>query len=457
MTQDRGHWGSRLGFILAAAGSAVGLGNLWKFPYLAWENDGGVFVLSYLVAVALFGLPIMIAEFMLGRRAQANPVVAFARLGNRAWSGVGWLGVTAAAVILSYYTVIAGWSLKLFVQCLGWSFGGYPAAGAADFGRFLADGWQQLLLALLFSGLTAFIVYKGVGSGIERGSKIMMPALALILLYILITALVLPEAGAGLAHLFVPKISSFRAEMILEGLGQAFFSLSLGLGAMIAYGSYLKKDVSLPRAALSVTLLDTGMAVVAGIIMFSIIHSIPGMRDQVSASSIGMLFVTLPKLFYTQMPGGALLGPLFFVLLAFAALTSTISLLEVLVSLLVDRQGMTRPRATLLSAGAVFLGSCLSALSLGAVSWLSSFSLFSGKPGVLATLDHLAANWMLPLGGLFTTVFVGWFLGRDAARDELGAGGRGALFAVWLWLIRVVCPLGILALLLAIAMGKDFS
>ncbi|NMB76743.1 MAG: sodium-dependent transporter [Myxococcales bacterium] len=456
MAEERGHWGSRLGFILAAAGSAVGLGNLWKFPYLAWENDGGVFVLSYLAAVALFGLPIMIAEFMVGRRAQANPVVAFRKLGNRAWSGVGWLGVAAAAVILSYYTVIAGWSLKSFVQCLGWSFAGYDDGAPAEFGGFLSNGPLQILLTLLFSGLTAFIVYRGVGSGIERGNKIMMPALALILLYILVTALTLPAAGEGLAHLFVPRFSTWKPAMILDGLGQAFFSLSLGLGAMIAYGSYLKKDVSLPRAALSVTLLDTGVALVAGIIMFSIIHSIPGMKDQVSASSIGMLFVTLPKLFYTQMPGGALLGPLFFVLVAFAALTSTISLLEVLVSLLVDRQGMTRPRATLLSAGAVFAGSCLSALSLGAVSWLSSFSVFSGKPGVLSTLDHLAANWMLPLGGLFTTIFVGWFLKKDAARDEL-AGGRGWLFTLWLWLIRVVCPLGILALLLAIVMGKDFS
>ena len=454
---ERGNWGSRLGFVLAAAGSAVGLGNLWKFPYLAWENGGGAFVLVYLLAVALLGLPIMMAEFVVGRLAQASPVPALEKLGGRGWSLVGWLGVASAAVILSYYTVIAGWSLSSLVQCLGWSFGGYQEPAQDAFSIFLSNGWLQVLLTFLFSILTAVIVYFGVGSGIERASKIMMPALALILVYILVTALTLSQAGAGLKKLFVPDFSTLRPQAALEGMGQAFFSLSLGLGAMITYGSYLKKEVSIFRSALSVVIFDTAVALVAGIIMFSIILSIPELKNQLSGSSIGMLFVTLPRLFYTAMPGGVLLGPLFFVLVAFAALTSTISLLEVLTSLLVDRRGWSRPRACLLSALGVFAGSVLCALSLGALPALSTFELFAKKGGLLATLDHLAANWMLPLGGLLTTIFVGWFLGRKNSMKELGLERESPAFKIWLWLVRVLCPLAIAAMLVAVISGKDFS
>ncbi len=457
MASQRGHWGSRLGFILAAAGSAVGLGNLWKFPYLAWENGGGAFLLVYLVAVVLLGLPIMMAEILVGRRAQASAVPAFTALGGRGWSVVGWLGVLSGAVILSYYTVIAGWSLRSFFQCVQWSLGSYPPDAGARFGAFLADGTQQVLLTTGFTLLTAFIVYRGIGSGIERASKVMMPVLLSILLYLVVTTLTLPGRTAGLSHLWLPRLDALPPQGALLAVGQAFFSLSLGLGAMIAYGSYLSRKESLAGSAAWVVVCDTMVALLAGTAMFIIIHSIPGLDQRVSGSTVGMLFITLPELFYTQMPGGVVLAPLFFVLVAFAALTSTISLGEVVASLLIDRKGWSRPRATLASTVVVYAGSLLCALSLGAQPALSTFEVFAGKAGLLSTLDHLAANWLLPLGGLGTTIFVGWRLARKDLLEELGLRRPTWLFHAWVWLLRVVAPLAIVALLAMVVAGKDLS
>ncbi|MBP7126171.1 sodium-dependent transporter [Myxococcota bacterium] len=457
MRGDRGTWGSHLGFILAAAGSAVGLGNLWKFPYLCWENGGGAFVATYLVAVAILGFPLMMAEILVGRRAQASAVPAFAALGGPGWAGLGALGVLSGVVILSYYTVIAGWSIRSFVLCLEWSFQGYPADAGARFPAFLADGPQQVLLTTAFSLLTAFVVYRGVGSGIERASKVMMPGLLAILAYLLVTALSLPGSGEGLRHLFAPRFQDLPPQGALLGVGQAFFSLSLGLGAMVAYGSYLSPKERIGRTAAWVVGLDTAVALVAAMVMFSLLHSIPGLSERVSGSTVVMLFVTLPELFYTQMPGGVVLGPLFYVLVAFAALTSTISLGEVATSFLVDRWGLRRSRATVLSAAVIWVGSVACALSLGASPALSSFRFFEGKDGLLATLDHLAANWMLPLGGLGTAVFVGWFLPADAVAEELGLRRDGPAFRLFRLALRVVAPLAILGLLMMVVTGKDLS
>ena len=456
MSNERGHWGSRLGFVLAAAGSAVGLGNLWKFPYISWENNGGAFVFIYLIAVVVLGLPIMIAEILVGRRAQLSPVPAFERLGGRGWSAVGWLGVAAGAVILSYYMVIAGWSLWSFYKCAVWSLTEYDAA-SLDFDGFLADGWLQVALTAAFSVMTAGIVMRGIGGGIERATKIMMPVLIAIMLYLVGTALTMDGRDAALEHIFVPRFSELPPAGVLEAVGQAFFSLSLGLGAMIAYGSYISKKESILRSALWVVALDTGFALLAAVGMFTIIFSVPGLEERVSGSTVGMLFITLPDLFYTEMPGGAVLAPLFFVLVAFAALSSTISLGEVVTSLMVDRRGWSRPKATVICSGTVFVGSILAALSVGAVAPLSELELFDGKAGVLATLDHLAANYLLPLGGLGTTVFVGWFLGKRNVLEELGLERPNAPFWIFLWSLRVAAPLAILALLVAVLAGWDFS
>lgn len=318
MTPTRGHWGSRLGFVLAASGSAVGLGNLWKFPYITWENHGGAFVIVYLCAVALLGLPIMMSEILIGRRAQLSPVPAFEKLGGRGWTAVGWLGVIAGVVILSYYTVIAGWSLRSFFQCVGWSISGYPGEGEAGrlFGPFLANGALQVGLTAIFSVMTTIIVFRGIGGGIEKATKIMMPILLLILLYLVGTALTMEGRGEALLVIFKPDFSKLPATGFLEAMGQAFFSLSLGLGAMIAYGSYISKNESIFQSAAAVVVLDTLVAMLACVAMFTIIFSVPSLKatlmdPEQSVSTAGMLFTVLPELFYTTMPGGVFLAPLF--------------------------------------------------------------------------------------------------------------------------------------------------
>jgi len=453
----RDNWGSRIGFVLAAAGSAVGLGNLWKFPYITWQNHGGGFVIVYLLAVFVIGLPLMMSEILIGRATQQSPVPAFSRLGGRKWESVGWLGVASGTVIQSYYMVIAGWSLYSFVQCVGWSFNGYTAPVETAFAAFLANGPLQIGLTLLFTLLTAFIVYRGIGGGIEKATKVLMPVLLLILVYLVGTTLTMEGRNEALAKIFVPDFSQLSDQGFLEALGHAFFSLSLGLGAMIAYGSYLDKKESIFKSAIWVVVLDTIVALLACIAMFTIILSVPRLHDHVSGSTVGMLFITLPDLFYTEMPGGVVLGPLFFILVAFAALTSTISLGEVGTSLLIDFAGWRRSRATVVMTAAVFVGSILSALSLGAFGPLSSFSVFHGKEGVFATLDHLAANWMLPIGGFFITLFVGWKLGSKFCMKEFSLEKPNAAFYIWLWIIRIVAPAAILALIINVIMGKDFS
>ena len=457
MANGRGNWGSRIGFILAAAGSAVGLGNLWKFPYITWHNNGGAFVVVYLLAVFVIGLPLMISEIMIGRATQLSPVPAFTKLGGKKWSFPGWLGVASGCVIQAYYMVISGWSLRSFVQCLGWSIHGYTAPGEAEFGAFLSNGMLQIGLALAFTLITAFIVYRGIGGGIEKATKILMPALFAILLYLFCTALTMEGRNEALAKIFIPHFSTLSDQGFLEALGHAFFTLSLGLGAMVAYGSYLDKKESIVRSALWVVLLDTIVALLACITMFTIIFSVPGLESHVSGSTVGMLFITLPNLFYTEMPGGIVLAPLFFLLVAFAALTSTISLGEVGTSLMIDFAGWRRPRATVVMTSVVFIGTILAALSFGANKALSSFSIFEGKEGMFATLDHLAANWMLPTGGFLITLFVGWKLGNKFCMKELGLGKPNILFTVWFWIIRIVAPAAVLILLINVIMGKDFS
>jgi len=458
---QRDHWASRIGFVLAAAGSAVGLGNLWKFPYITWHNNGGAFVLIYLISVAIVGLPIMVAEILLGRRTQESPVPAFQKLGNDAWGIVGFFGVLTGFVILGYYSVIAGWSLSSFVQCLGWSINGYTPPADDAFGNFLADGWRQVCLGVVFLIFTAIIIWRGVKDGIEKAAKFLMPVLFVILAYLLIRVFFLPGIGETFHFLFRPNFTELPTAGILEALGHAFFTLSLGMGVMITYGSYMKKSESILRSGTMVVVLDTAIAILACIIMYTIIFSVPGMEEQVSGSTVGMLFVTIPRLFYTDLSGGSLLGPLFFILVAFAALTSTISLLEVIVSFFIDKLHIKRHTATIFSTLIVIVTAVGSALSLGAVPALSNFEIFADKPGILSSLDHFAANWMLPIGGLLTTIFVGWFVSDKIAIEELGMvderGNPTMIFRLLRFFMRFLAPAAILAVIVAVIMGKDFS
>ncbi|MGB1699829.1 MAG: sodium-dependent transporter, partial [Nannocystaceae bacterium] len=438
MDVTREQWSGKLGFILAASGSAVGLGNLWKFPYITWNNEGGAFVLVYLLCIAVIGVPVMMSEILIGRRSKKSPASAFAALGNPRWSFVGWLGVVAGLVILAFYSVIAGWSLRSFVQCVEWSVNGYKAPAPEAFGEFLRDGTAQIALGALFLGATAAIVGRGISGGIERATRVLMPVLFAIMIYLVINVMLLDGFAEALAFLFRPDFSKLTGHSVLEALGHAFFTLSLGMGGMLAYGSYLQKKDDIPRISLTVAALDTLIALVACVIMFGIIFTVPSLRatmEQARAtgegvSSVGMLFVTLPDLFYTKMPGGALVGPLFYVLVAFAALSSTISLLEVVVASVAERVGITRWRATLVATALVFVPSVACALSLGASEGLSTLRLFGGleslnhivaggKTGALSIFDHVAANWLLPLGGLGLTVYAGWVMRREDTAEEL--------------------------------------
>jgi NSS family neurotransmitter:Na+ symporter len=461
LERDRGQWSSYAGFILAAAGSAIGLGNLWKFPYITWNNHGGAFVLVYLVCIAAVGLPIMMSEILIGRKVRRSSVGALRTAAGPRWAWVGGLGVISGFVILGYYTVVAGWTIRYFFKCLGWSLRGYvPGASSSDaFEAFAGSGGFQILLAAIFMSFTMSVVYAGVGKGIERIARQLMPVLFGILVLLLASALTMEGAGAAMRFIFMPRFADLPARSVLEALGQAFFTLSLGLGTMITYGSYMSRKESVVRSSVAVVVLDTVIAISASLIMFSVIFSKPGMAEQIGKSTVGMLFITLPELFYTVVPMGALLAPLFYVLVGFAALTSTISLMEVPVAYFIDEKGWTRRRATMLCGGLSFFLSILCGLSLGASDAMSRFEIFTGKGGVFATLDHLATNWMLPVGGFFITLAAGWAMTRDATHAELmdGTAPRWFRYGAWRFFIRYVAPVAVAAIIIAVMAGMDFS
>jgi NSS family neurotransmitter:Na+ symporter len=450
-----------MGFILAAAGSAIGLGNLWKFPYITWHNQGGAFVLVYLLCILGVGLPIMMAEVLLGRKTQKSPVGAMREAAGRRWSWVGGLGVTTGFVLLGYYTVIAGWTLRYVVRCTEWTMRGYEAGTSSGqaFGQFVADGSVQVMLAGLFMLLTMSVNYAGVGGGIERVARVLMPLLLGILGLLVISALTMKGAGEALAFIFNPNFADLPARGVLEALGHSFFTLSLGMGAMITYGSYMDRRQSVVRSSAAIVLLDTVIAILATVVMFSVIFSHPGIRGQVDELASGMLFITLPDLFYTVVPFGTVLAPLFYLLVAFAALTSTISMLEVIVSYFIDEHGWGRRKASVLCGAACFLLTMVCALSFGGVGALSGFEIFSGKAGVFRTLDHTVSNWLLPIGGLLITVVVGWIMTREATHGELVDDTTPGYFRydVWRLFIRYVAPAAVIAILIAVSWGTDFS
>ncbi|MEQ9498798.1 MAG: sodium-dependent transporter [Deltaproteobacteria bacterium] len=445
MTQ-RGQWGSRLGFVLAAAGSAVGLGNIWKFPYITGENGGGLFVLIYLVCIVVVGLPIMIAEVLLGRATQQSPVPAFAGdSGKSAWQVVGLMGVVTGFVILSYYSVVAGWSIHYVVLSILGTFNGMPVEDIGKtFGAVYQDPTINLGWHVAFMGATIGIVYTGVGKGIEAAAKILMPALFVLMGGLLVDAFFQPGFDKAFDFLFKPHTEKLTAAGVLEALGHSFFTLSLGMGAMLTYGSYLgKKDDAVSASGL-ISLLDTGVALVACLILFPITFSF-GMEAEAGP---GLVFVSIPVAL-SQMTGGQFLSIAFFFMLFFAALSSGISLLEVVVSTCIDKFGWTRGKAAVSMGAAIFLFGIPSALS-GAeegpfsTGWKSVF----GK-NFFDSFDYLASNWFLPLGGLLIAIYVGWVMPDDRRRAEFESGSRfAAFYSVWLVFLRFVAPIAIIILFL---------
>jgi NSS family neurotransmitter:Na+ symporter len=378
MEEQRAHWSSSTGFVLAATGSAIGLGNLWKFPFITWENNGGAFVLVYLLCIAAVGLPIMMAELLIGRKTQKSVVGALKEAVGPAWGIIGLWGVLCGFILLSYYTVIAGWSLFYFTQTAGWTVGGVPEGLAIGnlFGQQVANSPLQLGLSLLFSVATVSVVYFGVQKGIERIARLFLPVLFGILVLLLVSALGMSGSGEALAFIFRPSFSELEPEGVLEALGHAFFTLSLGMGAMVTYGSYISRNQSIVKASVMIVLLDTVIALIATVIMFSVIFSVAGMAEQVGGSTVGMLFISLPELFYSEVPFGTVLGPLFYVLVALAALTSTMSLLEVVTSYVIDEHGIQRQTATIACGATVFVFTIFAAISFGNAPFFSTLALF---------------------------------------------------------------------------------
>jgi len=464
MAAPRGQWSGKLGFIMAATGSAIGLGNLWKFPYITYENNGGAFVLVYIACVILVGLPIMMAELLIGRKTQLSPVGAFGKLsehlpGRQAWRGVGFLGVIAGFVILSYYSVVAGWTIHYTWLALSGRLSELavrPDVLSAYFGNeFLANGTQQIFYHLLFMGLTIGAVFFGVQRGIERLTKVLMPLLFLILMILLGYSATTSGFGEALRFLFRPDFSSLTSRAVLEALGHAFFTLSLGMGAMLTYGSYLGSDISLPKAALQISALDTLIALIACIIMFSIINT----ADITVSKSATILFTTIPTVL-VQLPGANILNALFYLLIGFAALTSTVSLLEVVSSYAIDELGWSRHRATLTMGGAITVFGVLNALSLGGNETLTTFNPLgrASTAGVFGSMDYLASNWMLPVGGFLIALFAGWLLSPQTTRDELKHGqGAMPMYRPWLFLIRFVAPLAVGAIIVSVILGKEYQ
>ena len=444
---SRGTWGSRAGFVLAAAGSAIGLGNIWGFPTMVGQGGGAVFVLVYLFCIFCLCLPILIAELALGRRVQRDPVSVFAAISpGTPWWLVGALGVITGGAILAFYCVIAGWTVAYIWFSLSGAVSGDPAEVAAFFARFTASGGMAAALGLGILLVTAGILLGGVQSGIERVTKVLMPALLLLMLMLAARAFTLPGAADGYAYYMRPDLSRLFDPAVFSGaLGQAFFSLSLGMGTMMTYGSYLRKSEGIGAAALWVVLLDTSVALLAGFIIFPSGFSIPGFDP--SASGPGLIFAVLPQLFAT-LPGGALFGAAFFLLLAMAAITSTISLLEVPVAHAIDAHGWPRRRAVLVLTGTIFLLALPVALSQGAVPT------FTVLPGLgidfLTLMITIWNNFSLPIGGLLIALFVGYVWKVDQALAELTL--HGAWFPaprLWSLLIRFVCPAAILVIIIA--------
>jgi NSS family neurotransmitter:Na+ symporter len=445
-TPSRGMWSSRAGFILAAAGSAVGLGNIWGFPTQVGQGGGAAFVVVYLACILFICLPIMAGEIALGRRTRLSPVGSFTLLApGRRWWLVGGLGVLAGAGILSFYSVIAGWAVAYVWFTATGAVTGSPDDIGRFFAEFTANGVVSAGLALFVIATTAAVLLGGVRTGIERVTKALMPLLVLLLIALALRAVTLPGAGAGLAYYLSPDLTRLAdIRVFTSALGQAFFSLSLGMGCILTYGSYFPREDGIASSALWIVALDTSIALLAGFIVFPVGFSIAGFDP--TTSGPGLIFTVLPRLF-AELPGGQLFGGGFFLLLSVAALTSTISLLEVPVSHCVDALGWSRTKAVGAVAAVVFVLAIPSALGNGAVA------VFTTVPGFgIGFLDLMVNAWnefALPIGGFLTAIFIGRIWGVDRALEELRA--EAAWFPspkLWAFLIRWICPAGIALILL---------
>ncbi|MGB0712033.1 MAG: sodium-dependent transporter [Gammaproteobacteria bacterium] len=438
-----GQWSSRLAFIMAATGSAVGLGNIWKFPYVAGENGGGAFVLVYLACIALIGLPVMMAEILIGRRGACSPINTMRHLArdegrNPSWQLIGFMGIVAGFLIISFYSVIAGWVMAYVPRIAAGMFDNVTSDGAsAIFGDLVSDPERMLAWHTLFMLLTAGVVARGVEEGLERAVRWLMPLLFILLLVMLGYAMNTDAFMDGVDFLFRPDFAALSLDGVLAAMGQAFFSLSLGMGAIMMYGSYLPKDANITSSAVTIALSDTLVAIVAGMVIFPIVFS----NQLDPAAGPSLIFQTLP-LAFGHMPAGALFGTLFFVLLVVAAWTSAISLIEPVVAWMVESLKWSRIRATVVSALIAWvlgIGTIVS-FNIGADVLLFGKTFFD-------LLDFLTTNILLPLGGLFIALFAAWMVRREVSRAELSLGVEA--HKAWRILAGVVAPAGVVVIFLS--------
>jgi len=451
--QNQAHWSSRWAFMLAAVGSAVGLGNIWKFPYEAGQGGGGAFVMIYLAFVFLIGTPLLIAELSLGRRGQASPInsmKAIAKAEGRSplWSLIGWSGVVGAFIVISFYSVVGGWTLSFAVDAISGTFAGFDKETAgAHFGALLGDEYRAIFWHALFMLLTIGIVAQGVEGGLERAVTLLMPMLFAMLIFLVLYAAFTADFGRAVNFLFSPDFSKVTFGTALEALGQSFFSLSLALGSIMTYGSYLERDVKVAPSALTIAGADTSVAILAGLAIFPIVFTY-GLDVQGGA---GLVFTSLPIAF-GEMAGGAVLGFVFFGLLAVAAVTSSISLLEPAVSYVDEQTSLSRKQVAMIIGFAAFLLGILSSLSNGDNA-IADIKI--GGKSIMDAKDFLTNNIMMPLGGLFTALFVGWFISRKSMLDELAM--EEPWFKTWYFLIRFVSPVAILLVFLSVTGLLDFA
>ncbi|VAV90427.1 Sodium-dependent transporter, SNF family [hydrothermal vent metagenome] len=439
------HWSSGFTFLLAAVGSAVGLGNIWRFPYVVAENGGGAFVLIYIAIVVVFGIPLLMSELMIGRSAQKPPLGAVKSFGDSRvqwlWNALGWSYLLVPLGILTFYSVVAGWTLD---YALGMGIGTFnnleKGASATMFQDLLASPVKLILWMTVAIGITVAIVARGLKNGLETTVKILMPALFVILIVLVLYASITGDFARSFAFMFEPDFSKITPKLVLMAAGQAFFSLSLGSGAIMVYGSYLTRDISIPKMAVGVAFADTGVALLAGFAIFPIVFAF-GVDH---AAGPGLVFVTLPIVFNDMGGIGQLFGVMFFLLLAFAAITSTISLLEPMVAELSEEGKFKRARAAIYCGAVLWVVGVFVALSNNVLSDLHPLSflpMFEGKT-ISDIIEFLSANVFMLLNGLLVSVFVGWSVKRSVTLEEMGLGDS-VIFKIWFLLVRFAVPLGV--------------
>ena len=442
---ERANFGSRLGIVLATAGSAVGLGNVWRFPTMAGENGGAAFILIYILCVVVLGIPCMLNEFIIGRRAQANTARAYAKLaGGTPWRLIGYFGVFTGFLIAGYYCVVSGWCLQYIVASVSGQLDGSPAAVEQFFADFSSNPWQPIVCLLVFFLITHWVIVRGVEKGIEKASKLMMPLLFILLIVIAIASCLLPNASEGISFIFKPDFSKVDSNVLLSALGQAFYSLSLGMGCLCTYASYFSRDTHLTKSAVQIVTIDSLIAILAGLMIFPAVFSVGGKTD----AGASLVFITLPNVFnqaFSAMPiVGHIIALLFYLLLSVAALTSLISLHEVSTAFFHEELRISRRSgATIVTVLCSIIGIFCSLSFYNADISLFGMSLFD-------LFDFTTGQIFLPLGGFLTCLFVGWYVPKHIIVEELTNQGTlsGRFVSLFLFCVRFVCPVCILLIFL---------